>query len=161
MIFYDVWQRFLTQKYFLSKPTLTWHLALICFGQSGEAFTVKGNTDTHKRTHARTHARTHTHTIMDKIFETKPSFHVKWDITGKVQLLFFKSFLASYKKRSFCEEEWALGYNSMRFWDLLLLTLLLVSKLANSLTKVPIKWNSTGLWRLIWSSSQNFGDCNI
>ena len=40
-----------------------WHF-IYCFFQSGKAFTVEGNKDTHTRTathnHTRTHARTHT-----------------------------------------------------------------------------------------------------
>ena len=36
----------------------------------------------------------------------------------KVQFLFFKIFLIVLKKNSFWEEDWALGYNSTKFWDL-------------------------------------------
>ena len=50
-----------------------------------------------------------------KIFETNSSFHVKQRITGKVQFLFFSSFLLVLTKSSFWEEDWALGYNSMKF----------------------------------------------
>ena len=36
---------------------------------------------------------------------------------GKIQLPFFMDFLLLLRKRSFWGEDWALGYNSMRFWD--------------------------------------------
>ena len=55
-------------------------------------------------------------TIMYKIFETNCSFHVKDPTTGKVQFLFFRTFLPISTKSSFWEEDWALGYNSMKFW---------------------------------------------
>ena len=53
---------------------------------------------------------------MYKIFETNCSFHVKDPTTGKVQFLFFRTFLPISTKSSFWEEDWALGYNSMKFW---------------------------------------------
>ena len=56
-------------------------------------------------------------TTIHKIFETNSSFHVKQCTTGKVQFLFFSSFLLVLTKFSFWEEDWALGYNSMIFWD--------------------------------------------
>ena len=37
---------------------------------------------------------------------------------GKVQFLFFSSFLLVSTKFSFWEKDWALGYNSMKFLDL-------------------------------------------
>ena len=37
----------------------------------------------------------------------------------KVQLLFSRSFLLVLKKFSFGEEDWALCYDSMKFWDFL------------------------------------------
>ena len=55
-------------------------------------------------------------TTIHKIFETNSSFHVKQRTTGKLQLL-FSSFLLVLTKFSFWEEDWALGYNSMKFWD--------------------------------------------
>ena len=36
---------------------------------------------------------------------------------GKIQLPFFMDFLLLLRKLSFWGEDWALGYNSMRFWD--------------------------------------------
>ena len=56
-------------------------------------------------------------TTMDKIFETKSTFPVKQGTTGKVQFVFFTGFFLVLKIFSFWEEDWALGYNSMRFWD--------------------------------------------
>ena len=50
-------------------------------------------------------------TIIDKIFETNPSFHVKSGTTGKVQFVFFKRFMLVKTKFSFWEE----GYNSIKF----------------------------------------------
>ena len=37
---------------------------------------------------------------------------------GKVEFLFSSSFLLVSTKFSFWEEDWALGYNSIKFWDL-------------------------------------------
>ena len=37
---------------------------------------------------------------------------------GKVQFQFLNSFLLLLTKFSFWEEDWALGYNSMKIWDL-------------------------------------------
>ena len=54
-------------------------------------------------------------TTIHKIFETNSSFHVKQRTTGKVQFLFFSRFLLVLTKFSFWEEDWALGYNSMKF----------------------------------------------
>ena len=56
-------------------------------------------------------------TTIHKIFETNSRFHVKQRTTGKVQFVFFSSFLLVLTKFSFWEEDWALGYNSMKFWD--------------------------------------------
>ena len=53
---------------------------------------------------------------MDKAFETNSSFHVRQCNTGKVQFLFFKSFLLVLAKVSVWEGDWELGYNSMEFW---------------------------------------------
>ena len=50
---------------------------------------------------------------MDKIFDTNCSFHVKKSNTGKVEFLFFSNFLLVLTKCSFCERDWALGYNFM------------------------------------------------
>ena len=52
-----------------------------------------------------------------KNIEINSSFHVKSGTTGKVQFLFFKSLMLVLTKFSFWEEEWALGYSSMEFWD--------------------------------------------
>ena len=54
-------------------------------------------------------------TTTGKIFEKNSSFHVKQHTTGKVQFLFSRSLLLVLAKFSFWEEEWALGYNSMKF----------------------------------------------
>ena len=54
-------------------------------------------------------------TITHKIFETNSSFHVKQRTTGKVQFLFFKSFLLVLTKLSFSQGGWGLGYDSMKF----------------------------------------------
>ena len=56
-------------------------------------------------------------TTMDKIFETSSSFHVKHRTTRKFLFSFFNSFLLVLTKYLFWEEEWALGYNSVKFWD--------------------------------------------
>ena len=56
-------------------------------------------------------------TIIDKAFETNSSFHVRQRNTGKVQFLFFRSFLLVLAKVSVWEEDWELGYNSMEFWE--------------------------------------------
>ena len=52
---------------------------------------------------------------MGKIFETKSNLYVKQGTTGRVQFLFFTSFLVVLKKNSFWGEDLALGYNSMSF----------------------------------------------
>ena len=54
-------------------------------------------------------------TTIHKLFETNPSFHVKQRTTGKVQFLFFSSFLLMLTKFSIWEEGWALGYNAVKF----------------------------------------------
>ena len=58
-------------------------------------------------------------TAIHKIFETNCSFHVKQRTTGKVQFLFFSSFLLVLTEFSFFGGGggggWALGYNSMKF----------------------------------------------
>ena len=53
-------------------------------------------------------------TTIHKILETNSSFYVKQRTTGKVQF-FFSSLLLILTKFSFCEEDWAPGYNSMKF----------------------------------------------
>ena len=54
---------------------------------------------------------------LHKIFEKNSSFHVKLRTTGKVQFLFLKRLLLVLTKFSFREEDWALGNNSIKFWD--------------------------------------------
>ena len=54
-------------------------------------------------------------TTILKILETNSSFYVKQRTTGKVQFCFFGSFFLVLTKCSFWEEDWALGYNSMKF----------------------------------------------
>ena len=56
---------------------------------------------------------------INKILEANSSLYVKQRTTGKVQFLFFSNFLLILTKCSFWEEDWALGYNSMKFEDLL------------------------------------------
>ena len=52
---------------------------------------------------------------MDKIFVINSTFLVKQRPTGKVQFLFFRSFMLVFKKFSVLEENWTLGYHSMKF----------------------------------------------
>ena len=47
---------------------------------------------------------------LHRIFETNSSFHVKQRTEGKIQFLFFKSFLLALIKFSFWQKEWVLGY---------------------------------------------------
>ena len=54
---------------------------------------------------------------MDQLFETNTIFLVKQSTTGKVQFLFLRDFLLVLTNFLFLEEDWALGYNSMKFWD--------------------------------------------
>ena len=74
--------------------------------------------------------------IIHKIFEKDSCFHVKYRTTGKVQFLFFKRFLSVMTKFSFPEEEWALGKNSLTFWDFPDISLFpkILSRLSRSLT---------------------------
>ena len=58
-------------------------------------------------------------TVAEGVFETDSSFHVRWRTGGGAQFLFFRSVLLALTKFSFCEEDWALGYNSMKFLDFL------------------------------------------
>ena len=54
-------------------------------------------------------------TTIEKIYETNSSFHVKKRSTRKLQFLFFSSFLLVSEKFWVQREDWALGYNSMKF----------------------------------------------
>ena len=54
-------------------------------------------------------------TSTDKIFEKNSSFLVKQRTTEKVQFLFSRSLLLVLTKFPFSEEDWALGYTSMKF----------------------------------------------
>ena len=54
-------------------------------------------------------------TTIHKIFETNSSFHVKYCTTEKFNFCFSKSFLVVLTKFSFWQEDWALGYHSIRF----------------------------------------------
>ena len=47
--------------------------------------------------------------------ETNCSFHVKKQNTEKFSFLFFSSFLLVSTKFSFWKEDWALGYDSLKF----------------------------------------------
>ena len=58
-------------------------------------------------------------TILAGIYETNFSASVKMFTTGKVQFQFLNSVLLALAKFSFWEEDWALGYNSMKIWELL------------------------------------------
>ena len=53
--------------------------------------------------------------IMDKIFETNSSFHLKQRTTGKAQFLFFRSFLLVSKNILFSEGDRALDRISLKF----------------------------------------------
>ena len=50
-----------------------------------------------------------------KVSETNSSIHVKWCTTGKVEFLFFKSFLLVLTKLSFWQGVMALRHHSMKF----------------------------------------------
>ena len=54
-------------------------------------------------------------TSKDKIFEKNSSFHVKQRTTGKLQFLFSRRLLLVLTKFSFWEENWPLGYTSIKF----------------------------------------------
>ena len=60
-----------------------------------------------------------TTTILAKIYERNCSVSVKKYTMGKVQSQFLNSFSLVLTKFSFWEEDWALGYNSVKTWDLL------------------------------------------
>ena len=53
--------------------------------------------------------------IMDKIFETSSSFNLKHLTAGKVEFPFSSSFLSVLTKFLFWPENWALGYNCIKF----------------------------------------------
>ena len=59
--------------------------------------------------HGKTPAITH------KIFETNSRFSVKQHTTGKLELLFFATFLLLSTKFPFSQGDWALGYYSIKF----------------------------------------------
>ena len=50
---------------------------------------------------------------MDEVFQKNSSFHVKEGTIGKIQFLFFSSFLVVLKKFSVWEKDLARGYNSI------------------------------------------------
>ena len=54
-------------------------------------------------------------TIIHKIFETNSSFPMKQRSTEKIQSPHFRRFLQVLGKRSYREEDWTLGNNSMKF----------------------------------------------
>ena len=54
-------------------------------------------------------------TISYKIFETNSSFHVKLRTTGKVYSRFFETFLLVLTTFFSWQEDWTLGYHSMKF----------------------------------------------
>ena len=53
-------------------------------------------------------------TSSHKIFETNSSFHVKQRTMGKIQFLFFKSFLLALTKFLIWQGDWVLGYHSIK-----------------------------------------------
>ena len=53
-------------------------------------------------------------TIIHKIFETYSSFHEKQCTPGKVNFYFSRIFLTLLTKFLYLQEEWALGYHSMK-----------------------------------------------
>ena len=52
---------------------------------------------------------------MEKIFERSSIFYVEYRTKGKLQFLVFISFLLVLTKSLFWEEDWVLGYNSVKF----------------------------------------------
>ena len=56
-------------------------------------------------------------TIMDKVFETNPSFHVAH--YGKCPIWNFQEFVASTDRNFILGGRLGTGYNSMKFWDFL------------------------------------------
>ena len=54
-------------------------------------------------------------TSTDKICENISSFHVTMRATGRVQFLFSRRLFLVLRKFSFCEEDWEIGYTSMKF----------------------------------------------
>ena len=64
MVFYDVPTKVVDKEIFPQHTIADlnlWHF-IYCFVQSGKAFTVGGNKDTHTHAHAHTHMHTHAHT---------------------------------------------------------------------------------------------------
>ena len=51
------------------------------------------------------------------LVEANSSFYGKWRTTGRVQFLFFRGFLLVLAEYSCRWGDWALGNNSMKFWD--------------------------------------------
>ena len=58
--------------------------------------------------------------ISYKISETNPSFHVKQHTTGKVESLFFGTFLLELTKFLLWQGDWALDHHSVKFRHLLI-----------------------------------------
>ena len=58
-------------------------------------------------------------TILAKIYGTNFSVSVKQCTSGKVQFQFLDSFSLVLTTFLFWEEDWALGYNFVKIWDLL------------------------------------------
>ena len=56
-------------------------------------------------------------TAMGKIFGTSSCLRVKYRTAREFYFLFFRAFLLVLIKSLFWEEDCALGYNSMEFWD--------------------------------------------
>ena len=54
-------------------------------------------------------------TSTDKIYEKISSFHMRMRATGRVQFLFSRRLFLVLTKFSFFEEDWAIGYTSMKF----------------------------------------------
>ena len=54
-------------------------------------------------------------TISCKMFETNSSFHLTQRTKEKVEFLFLKSFVAELTKYFSWQDDWTLGYDSMKF----------------------------------------------
>ena len=58
-------------------------------------------------------------TVMDTVFQTNFKFHVKQHTTRKAEFLSLGNVLLLLTKFSFWKEDWAIGYNSIKFRDFL------------------------------------------
>ena len=94
---------------------------------------------------------------IDRIFETKSTCHVKQRTTGKFKFPFFTSFLLVLTKFSFWEEDWALGYNSMKFWNFSVISYLpksfVVRQLVRQLVYTIFVTNNQALFHFWWKEN--------